>query len=131
MRVPMNRRSAVLAGIALGIGTAPSVNAAQPVTSGTAHSGIHSTPSVTTPLAPLEATRAKAWGLSETEWRRYQSLMQGIRGSISPPTTSPIEVLGIHARDELERPPRSRPAAAAPSAWPSDGHWRNLPVVET
>jgi len=29
--------------------------------------------------------------------------MQGIRGSISPPTLSPIEVLGIHARDEAER----------------------------
>ncbi len=99
----MNRRSVVLAGMALAIGTALSVNAAQPVTSGTAHSGIHSTPSVTTPLAPLEATRAKAWGLSETEWRRYRSLMEGIRGSISPPTISPIEVLGIHARDELER----------------------------
>ena len=29
--------------------------------------------------------------------------MQGIRGSISPSTISPIEVLGIHARDEAER----------------------------
>ena len=29
--------------------------------------------------------------------------MQGIRGSISPPTISPIEVLGIHARDDAER----------------------------
>ena len=31
------------------------------------------------------------------------ALMQGIRGSISPETISPIEVLGIHARDEAER----------------------------
>ena len=29
--------------------------------------------------------------------------MQGIRGSISPPTISPIEVLGIHARNDEER----------------------------
>ncbi len=29
--------------------------------------------------------------------------MQGIRGSISPPSISPIEVLGIHARNEPER----------------------------
>jgi integrating conjugative element protein (TIGR03759 family) len=29
--------------------------------------------------------------------------MQGIRGSISPATISPIEVLGIHARDDAER----------------------------
>lgn len=43
------------------------------------------------------------WGLDETEWQRYQSLMRGIRGSISPGTLSPIEVLGIHARDDRER----------------------------
>jgi integrating conjugative element protein (TIGR03759 family) len=29
--------------------------------------------------------------------------MQGIRGSVSPATISPIEVLGIHARDREER----------------------------
>ena len=37
------------------------------------------------------------------EWRRYRALMTGVRGSISPATLSPIEVLGIHARDEQER----------------------------
>jgi integrating conjugative element protein (TIGR03759 family) len=37
------------------------------------------------------------------EWRRYKQMMQGVRGSISPSTLSPIEVLGIHARDEAER----------------------------
>ena len=40
---------------------------------------------------------------STTEWQRYRELMQGIRGSISPSTISPIEVLGIHARDPGER----------------------------
>jgi integrating conjugative element protein (TIGR03759 family) len=54
-------------------------------------------------LSRSDITRAQAWGLSETEWRRYQSLMQGIRGSVSPDTISPLEVLGIHARDEAER----------------------------
>ena len=29
--------------------------------------------------------------------------MEGIRGSISPSTISPIEVLGIHAEDAVER----------------------------
>jgi integrating conjugative element protein (TIGR03759 family) len=43
------------------------------------------------------------WGLDETEWKRYQSLMTGIRASISPATLSPIEVLGIHATSEAER----------------------------
>jgi len=43
------------------------------------------------------------WGLSEAEWQRYHTLSQGIRGSISPANLSPLEVLGIHARDDQER----------------------------
>jgi integrating conjugative element protein (TIGR03759 family) len=54
-------------------------------------------------LMPSERARLRVWDLSETEWRRYKALMDGIRGSISPSTISPIEVLGIHARDEDER----------------------------
>ncbi len=54
-------------------------------------------------LTPSERARSRAWGLSEIEWRRYRQLMQGIRGSVSPATLSPIEVLGIHARDAQER----------------------------
>ena len=54
-------------------------------------------------FSPIEHTRADIWGLSATQWRRYRTLMEGIRGSISPRTISPIEVLGIHARDDAER----------------------------
>ena len=54
-------------------------------------------------LSATDLARARLWDLSEVEWRRYKQLMQGIRGSISPSTISPIEVLGIHARDEAER----------------------------
>jgi len=54
-------------------------------------------------LSETDRVRARTWGLSETEWRRYKQLMQGVRGSISPSTISPIEVLGIHARDQAER----------------------------
>ncbi len=54
-------------------------------------------------LSATDLAHARLWGLSETEWRRYKQLMQGIRGSISPATISPIEVLGIHARDDAER----------------------------
>lgn len=43
------------------------------------------------------------WGLNETEWQQYMSLMRGIRGSISQPNLSPLEVLGIHAETERER----------------------------
>ena len=54
-------------------------------------------------LSDTDLVRARLWDLSETEWHRYKQLMQGVRGSISPATLSPIEVLGIHARDEAER----------------------------
>lgn len=53
------------------------------------------------------------WNLTETEWDRYQTLMRGIRGSVSPPTLSPIEVLGIHARDDKERTDYARRFARA------------------
>lgn len=54
-------------------------------------------------LSATDVAHARLWGLTETEWHRYKELMQGIRGSISPATISPIEVLGIHARDDAER----------------------------
>jgi len=77
--------------------------AAEPEVSEISRPTVDRTSITETPLSPSEAARAELWGLTETEWRRYRTLMQGIRGSISPPTLSPIEVLGIHARDEAER----------------------------
>ena len=50
-----------------------------------------------------DESQRKLWALSKQDWSRYQTLMQGIRGSISPKTISPIEVLGTHARNEAER----------------------------
>lgn len=60
------------------------------------------TESQTQPIAE-ETLRRQHWSLTVDEWRRYKSLMQGIRGSISPPNISPIEVLGTHARTDQER----------------------------
>ena len=54
-------------------------------------------------LTPMAVARAQRWGLSPTEWQRYETLMTGIRGSVSPSSLSPIEVLGIHARTDAER----------------------------
>jgi len=54
-------------------------------------------------LSTSDLARARLWDLPDVEWRRYKQLMRGIRGSISPSTISPIEVLGIHARNEAER----------------------------
>ena len=65
--------------------------------------GQDSSHKATNVLSVTDLAHARLWGLSETEWRRYKQLMQGIRGSISPSTISPIEVLGIHARDDAER----------------------------
>lgn len=50
-----------------------------------------------------DENRRQLWGLSQEEWARYKTLMQGIRGSISPANISPIEVLGTHARNDRER----------------------------
>jgi len=56
-----------------------------------------------TSLSPTDLERSRVWGLSEAEWRRYQALLLGVRGSVSPANLSPVEVLGIHARDDAER----------------------------
>lgn len=46
---------------------------------------------------------AEIWGLSDDEMRRAKVLLQGPRASFSVPNLSPVEALGIHARDEAER----------------------------
>lgn len=56
-----------------------------------------------TALSATERRQAQYWQLSEAEWQRYQTLMAGIRGSLSVATISPVEVLGLHARDDAER----------------------------
>lgn len=58
---------------------------------------------VSTELTAVERAQAEHWALTAQEWRRYRTLMNGVRGSISPTTLSPIEALGIHARDATER----------------------------
>ncbi|MCK4842444.1 MAG: TIGR03759 family integrating conjugative element protein [Methylococcales bacterium] len=50
-----------------------------------------------------EESHRQQWALSKADWARYKTLMQGIRGSISPQNISPIEVLGTHARTDAER----------------------------
>jgi len=48
-----------------------------------------------------ERSKAADWGLSESEWERYRRLMAGLRGSLSVPNITPIEVLGIHAESKV------------------------------
>ncbi|MDX1656621.1 MAG: TIGR03759 family integrating conjugative element protein, partial [Candidatus Competibacteraceae bacterium] len=47
-------------------------------------------------------TRAAQWKLTESDWRRYESIMAGPRG-LWTPELDPIWVLGIHARSAVER----------------------------
>lgn len=46
---------------------------------------------------------AQTWSLTIPEIRRARMLMQGPRGTFSSPQLSPIEALGIHARNDAER----------------------------
>ena len=72
----------------------------------TAESRSSNTPAIeqsATKRIDSEVFRADEWGLDELEWQRYQTLMRGVRGSVSPATLSPVEVLGIHARSADER----------------------------
>ena len=60
-----------------------------------------------TAAARTEAVKTTApndvWGLTTEEYARYEELMKGPRGSLSDPNISPIEVLGIEARNAAER----------------------------
>ncbi|THT98397.1 integrating conjugative element protein [Lampropedia puyangensis] len=54
-------------------------------------------------LNESDKLQAQIWGLSETEMQRAKTLMQGPRASFSVENISPLEVLGIHARNAKER----------------------------
>lgn len=46
--------------------------------------------------------QAQQWGLSDTEWARYQSLMKGARGIMSP-GLDPLTTLGVETDNSAER----------------------------
>ena len=45
---------------------------------------------------------AEAWGLNQQEYRRYESIMEGPRGTWSP-DLEPLTALGLEARSQAER----------------------------
>jgi integrating conjugative element protein (TIGR03759 family) len=61
------------------------------------------TPTASTAVLDQAVSSAQQWDLQPHEWERYRTLMQGIRGSVSPANLSPLEVLGIHAETDDER----------------------------
>ena len=73
---------------------------AQTATVDTEH--VHSDQHVTA-LSETDHARSDAWNLTDVEWKRYLLLMDGIRRHVSDRGITPIEVLGIHARDSEER----------------------------
>lgn len=99
MNKPVRRGAAI---VLLAVGVAPAVTADAPTSRSTRTTADESALEWSE-FSANERTRAEIWKLSAMQWRRYRSLMEGIRGSISPATLSPIEVLGIHARDDAER----------------------------
>jgi integrating conjugative element protein (TIGR03759 family) len=98
----MNRAGTILFIVIALVATTPAF-AIENATTQVEETGQDNSSTETTTLSAAERARSHLWNLSESEWNRYQALMQGIRGSISPPTISPIEVLGIHALDDAER----------------------------
>ncbi len=84
----------VLSGVSLQAGADPQ---------GTAQPSIRVTKHQQSSLTYSDRDQAKHWDLTDTEWQRFKTLMQGIRGSISPTNISPIEVLGIHAESDADR----------------------------
>lgn len=50
-----------------------------------------------------DRANARYWGITVDEYRRYRSLMKGVRGSFSDPRITPLEVLGIHAESDAEQ----------------------------
>ena len=53
-------------------------------------------------LQQLQEKPYEAWGLTQEDWVRYQKLMQGHRGIISP-GLDPITALGVEADSESDR----------------------------
>lgn len=88
----------------LGLAIAPFFQAAASLQ--TEQSQFGSTTSVSTALQTLEEMQwkksAQEWGLTTKEWQRYQQLIKGRRGILSP-GLDPITMLGIEARSEEER----------------------------
>ncbi len=54
-------------------------------------------------LSETDLLTANIWGLTQSEMVRAKVLLQGPRKAFSVENLSPIEALGIHARDEAER----------------------------
>ena len=69
------------------------------------------TPAVNTREAPLQENtssslstqqQAQQWGLSDSDWSRYQTLMKGERGIMSP-GLDPLTALGVETDNSAER----------------------------
>nr|WP_186329830.1 hypothetical protein [Variovorax boronicumulans] len=56
-----------------------------------------------TQLGTTDRIEAEIWGLTDEEMTRAKLLLQGPRAAFSVPGISPIEALGIHARNDAER----------------------------
>ncbi|MDH0053822.1 TIGR03759 family integrating conjugative element protein [Pantoea ananatis] len=69
------------------------------------------TPAVNSRVAPIQENttsslstqqQAQQWGLSDSDWSRYQTLMKGERGIMSP-GVDPLTALGVETDNSAER----------------------------
>jgi len=69
------------------------------------------TPAVNSRVAPIQENtssslstqqQARQWGLSDSDWSRYQTLMKGERGIMSP-GLDPLTALGVETDNSAER----------------------------
>ncbi|MDF7787455.1 TIGR03759 family integrating conjugative element protein [Pantoea stewartii] len=69
------------------------------------------TPAVNSRVAPIQENttsslstqqQARQWGLSDSDWSRYQTLMKGERGVMSP-GLDPLTALGVETDNSAER----------------------------
>lgn len=69
------------------------------------------TPAVNSRVAPIQENttsslstqqQARQWGLSDSDWSRYQTLMKGERGIMSP-GLDPLTALGVETDNRAER----------------------------
>lgn len=85
----------------VGLLLSPWCGAVAAVPSSADQSGVTKTQEQITGKTPIQQ-QSQQWGLSETEWNKYQALMKGARGILSP-GLDPLTALGVESDNPAER----------------------------
>jgi integrating conjugative element protein (TIGR03759 family) len=97
-------RLAASAVLAVRLAAAPAAAAdSRPAVTAVTETAGGSTRSATADSAAAIDAAAAYWRLTPAEYRRYRELIEGLRGRLSDPGITPVEVLGIEATDAAAR----------------------------